>query len=112
MRYLKHNNTFFLREHSLTSRECYDYYKEHRRWNSPTINQYNYFVKALEGFFLVVQRMMTQSKGGVYMTGLGYFACVLDGKKKVNSKLKKVKSLVVKVKPRNRYKLYFFRIKI
>lgn len=107
MRYLKDKNNFFLREHQLTSRECYEYYKKHRKWNSPTINQYNYFVKALEGFFIIVQKMMIQSEGGVYLRGLGYFACVLTGKKR-KTKFVKTKSLVVKTKRPYKYVPYFF----
>lgn len=61
---------------SLIDREVYDYYRENRRRQSKTIDQYNYFVKAVEGLFRVISEMIAQSEGGVYIEGLGYFCCI------------------------------------
>src|SRR6478609_2057950 len=87
---------------SLVSREVYDFYRENRRKPCKTIDQYNYFVKAVEGLFYVIAQMIEQSEGGVYIRGLGYFCCVKYKRKKVS------KSLLLRGKEVDRYTPYFF----
>lgn len=71
----------------ITTREAYDFYREHRHKVAKSIDQYNYFVKAVEGLFTVIHNMLVDSQGGVYMPGFGYFAYVRFPKKmKVRTK--------------------------
>lgn len=96
-------NKFFRREVSLISRECYDFYRANRRSCPKAINQYNLFVKAVEGLFNVMQEMMTDSEGGIYIQDVGYWANV-----KVKAPYKKGKSLLLRAKQQYYHVPYFF----
>lgn len=96
-------NKHFRREVSLTSRESYDFYRANRKNCPKAINQYNLFVKAVEGIFRMIQMMVIESEAGVYIEGLGYFANV-----KVKTRKKKFKSLLLKAKTHFTHTPYFF----
>ena len=95
----------FLKEVDLTDRVVYDFYRQNRREVAKGINQYNYFSKAVEGLLFVLQGMIAESEGGVYIEGLGYFACV---KNKSKRKLSNPKSLLDRGKKYQPYFPYFF----
>lgn len=75
-------NSHFLKEQSLTDRSSYEYYRQNRKAPSKTIDQYNYFVKAVEGVFNVIQDLIINSEEGVYVKDIGYFCAQKKRKKK------------------------------
>lgn len=92
----------FLTFRSLVDREVYEYYRENRRRQSKTIDQYNYFIKAVEGLFIVISRMIAESEAGVYIEGFGYFCCIKNIRKT------KPKSLTLRSKYKISYTPFFF----
>lgn len=94
----------FLRQVNITEREVYDFYRENRKKVAPAINQYNYYVKAVEGMMSILGEMIAQSEGGIYIEGLGYFACL----KTERNYTKKRKSLLAKRLKFTCYLPYFF----
>lgn len=70
------SNSTFRNPKQLITRECYEYYKENRKKVAKAIDQYNYFVKALNGIMTIARRMATESEGGLYIEGFGYFCHV------------------------------------
>lgn len=67
---------YLRREADILSREAYDFYRQERFHCAKGIDQYNYFVKSVSGIFSIIKEMMLNSKGGVYIEGLGYFCFV------------------------------------
>lgn len=63
----------FLEYADITSEEAYEWYKEKRRVPSETINQFNYYQKAVRGMMSSIRTLMEESEGGVYIEGFGYF---------------------------------------
>lgn len=94
----------FLKSLYLTDRKVYDYYREHRYDVAPAINQYNYFVKAVEGMFNIIQKFLTESENGVYIEGIGYFAVESKRNKKRNGFSK---SLLKRYTVSKQIKVYF-----
>lgn len=88
----------------LTTREAYDYYRKNRRYISKTVDQYNYFVKAVNGLFETLSAMIVESEGGVYIEGFGYF-CVI---KRKNKRQRRAKSLLLRKVRIDSYYPYFF----
>ena len=97
------DSRYFIRVEELINREFYEYYKEHRTENSPAINQYNYFVKAIKGIIRIINAKIKTDDEGVYLKGLGYF-CFLEGKERQ----KKRRSVFDKKKRYNLPYLYFY----
>lgn len=65
-----------IKEHILLDREFYEFYKQNRKSPVVAINQYNYFVKAINGISLTLRDMVNESNGGVDIRGFGYFSNV------------------------------------
>lgn len=73
----------FLDYKDISSREAYEYYRENRKITSKTINQYNYYKKAVVGIFAVIRDLLSKNEEGVCIRDLGYF-CMLRSKDKKN----------------------------
>lgn len=71
--------------HELMSRDFYDYYRKNRKKTAPAINQYNYFVKAINGLFQEFKTAIIETNGGVDIKGLGYFCKVREKDKMRNT---------------------------
>jgi len=99
----QHNSKQFLRYKVITDREAYDFYRNYRYNVCKGIDQYNYYVKALNGIFILLKKMLAESEGGVYIEGLGYF-CMVKG----NPRRKRRKSLLMKNIKYDFYFPYFF----
>jgi len=93
----------------ITSREAYEYFRKNRKFNIKAIDQYNYYKKAVEGLFFTIREILSESQGGVYIEGLGYF-CFVIYPKKMKKKGKKLQneSLFRSIRKKNTYFLYFF----
>ena len=91
------DNSSLLKPYSLTGRDVYDFYRQNRKKMAKGIDQYNYFVKAVDGIFMVIKEMMLQSEGGVHIAGLGYF-CNLKNPREFSRKVKVKNSLIKKKK--------------
>lgn len=70
---LKDSKEKFIKSLDLTTREAYNFYREHRKSPSKAIDQYNYYVKAIRGLITTLEDMLVESEGGVYIDQLGYF---------------------------------------
>ena len=57
----------------IMSREFYDFYRKNRRKPSKTIDQYNYFEKAINGMVQELRSMLEDIDTGVHLKGLGVF---------------------------------------
>lgn len=93
-------NTFTEEEiKSISSRECYDYYRKNRKSVSKAIDQYKYFEKTIGALTNVIANLLIDGErgGGVYIEGLGYFANLA----KVETKQAKRYGIM-------RYRPYFF----
>lgn len=55
----------------LMGREFYNFYKKIRRKPSKKIDQYNYFEKAIGGMIEEFRKMLSETKYGVHLKGLG-----------------------------------------
>lgn len=91
-------------EYDIKSREVYDFYRKHRKKPCKGIDQYNYFKKSIDEIFAIIARMMVESEGGVYISGLGYF-CFVKYPKKCKDRKNKNKYIILK---KERYFPYFF----
>ena len=58
---------------NLMGREFYEFYKKSRRKPSKTIDQYNYFEKAINGMIQELRVMLTETEHGIHLKGLGVF---------------------------------------
>lgn len=87
-------------------REAYDYYRDNRRVMAKGIDQYNYWVKAINGIFELLKKMILETQGGVYIEGFGYFCHIRNPEKKVR-KRKLKNSLIRTAKPTKKYIPYF-----
>ena len=56
---------------NINTRDFYEFYRRERRKPSPKIDQYNYFVKAIHGMIIELQKMMNETEHGVHLRGLG-----------------------------------------
>lgn len=56
---------------NIMGREFYDFYKKTRRKPSKTIDQYNYFEKAVNGMIQEFRAMLAETEHGVHLKGLG-----------------------------------------
>lgn len=92
---------------TLYSRKAYDFYRQKRKTPAEGINEYNLYKKAVSGLFNVISDMMTESEGGVYIEGIGYFCNIAyPNEWKINNT--KGKSLFQKLKKYQYYFPYFF----
>lgn len=104
----KDSREYFMKYLDLTTREAYDYYRKNRKKPSETIDQYNYFVKAVKGIFWVIKELMLESEGGIYIDGLGYFCNLQNGDRMVDiNRMYKTVSLVNRYQRKKRYLPYF-----
>lgn len=78
---LRDNNTFNS-PLEITDRKVYDFYRQNRKKVAKGLNQYNLWVKAINGLFLTIRDMAVQSEGGVHVEGLGYFCNIVRPKKR------------------------------
>lgn len=92
------------REGTLLTREAYDFYRKHRNHCSKGIDQYNYYLKSVEGIFNIILRMMVDSPGGVYIEGFGYL-CFVRRPRKIKTRRGKAKYIKPKIEG---YFPYFF----
>lgn len=97
----------FLDYKDLSSREAYEYYKENRKYVSKTIDQYNYFKKAVEGLLRVIKKHFLDNEEGVCIRDLGYLGMVRT-KEKVKTKNPSKVSLLKKHSKRYKYKPILF----
>ena len=100
----KQESKYFLETEELMSREFYEFYKKERKKVALAIDQYNYFVKAVNGLLLMIIRTAVYTKGGVHIKGLGYF-CHVRTKRKRRDPIEK--NPLIKFKKKYRYKLHF-----
>jgi hypothetical protein len=91
---------------TLTSREAYDYYRANRKKTAVGINEYRLYVKAINGLFAELGRMIAAAQGGVYIEELGYFCHVVEPTKRVKKGVKK--TLLSKYNKHHHYFPYFF----
>ncbi len=75
---------YFLETEELMSREFYDFYRKERRHMALAIDQYNYFVKAVNGILELIVKTSVHTKGGVHIKGFGYFCHVRTKEKRRN----------------------------
>jgi hypothetical protein len=73
-----------IKEHILLDREFYDFYRQNRKKPVVAINQYNYFVKAINGISKTLRDMVNATNGGVDIRGFGYFSNVRSRRKRKN----------------------------
>lgn len=76
----------FIKEEKLINREFYDFYRANRKKISKSIDQYNYFVKAINGILEIVYNNILENENGVYLEGLGYFCFLTRGKRRKKRK--------------------------
>jgi len=55
----------------IQTREFYDFYRKIRRKNSKKIDQFNYFVKAINGMLKEINNLMNETDHGLHLKGLG-----------------------------------------
>lgn len=70
--------------HDILNRDFYELYKNTRRKPSKVIDQYNYFIKAVNGLLLTLKHLILENKNGVYISGLGYFC--IEEKRKIRAR--------------------------
>lgn len=97
----------FLDYKDLSSREAYEYYKQNRKQVSNTIDQYNYFKKAVEGLIRVITEKLIENKNGVCIRDLGYF-CMVSTIEEKKTRNPNAKSLLHKYSKRYLYKPIMF----
>lgn len=97
----------FLDYKDLSSREAYEYYKNNRKYVSKTIDQYNYFKKAVEGLTKVIKECFLENEEGVCIRDLGYLGMVKT-KEKVKTRNPLTTSLLKKHNKRYIYKPILF----
>lgn len=96
----------FINYCKLTDREVYDFYRENRARVAKGINDFNLFKKAVSGLFNLVRNIMKDSKGGIYIDGLGYFCHVITLNK--YKFFRRDKSIIIRNRRHYVYKPYFF----
>lgn len=97
----------FRRQNSLFTREAYDYYRQYRHHCVKGIDQYNYYLKSIEGIFRIIEQMMIESEGGIYIEGLGYF-CFLKSKNKFKLRGNIKVNKYIKKREKHKYYPYLF----
>lgn len=97
----------FLDYKDISSREAYDFYKKNRKTISKTIDQYNYFKKAVEGVIRTLIDLFLENEEGVCIRDLGYF-CMVKTKNKKKIKNPSSTSILKKYIKRYVYKPYMF----
>lgn len=97
----------FLDYKDISSREAYDFYKKNRKTISKTIDQYNYFRKAVEGIIITLTELFLENEQGVCIKDLGYF-CMIRTKNKKRIKNPSSTSILKKYTRRYVYKPYMF----
>ena len=90
--------------YELLDREFYDFYREHRKYKSKGIDQYNYFVKCVNGIFETIYSTLKETDGGVYIYNFGYFHFIKSRKKR---RKKKETNILKKYKKEYYYRLWF-----
>jgi len=90
----------------IVNRDAYDYYRKNRKKVAKGIDQYNYFVKAINGIFETAKKMLIESKGGIYIEGFGYFCNILMPYK-IKRKRKVQNSLIKRVRISDKYEPFF-----
>lgn len=74
MEYKEHKK--FLEVEELMCREFYDYYRQNRKRQAKGINQYKLFIKAFNGMMITLNKISSETEGGIHIDKLGYFCRV------------------------------------
>ncbi len=91
---------------SLLDREAYDFYRTNRKEVAQGLNDFNLYKKAVSGLFMLMNRMIEESEGGVYIDNLGYFCYVVYPQK--SKFFKNYKSVILRNKRYYVYQKSFF----
>lgn len=97
----------FLDYKDLSSREAYEYYRNNRKYVSKTIDQYNYFKKAVEGLTRLIKDCFLENEEGVCIRDLGYLGMVRTIEE-VRVKNPSTTSILKKYNKRHMYKPVLF----
>lgn len=98
----------FLDYKDLSSRECYEYYKSNRSKVSKTIDQYNYFKKAVEGLFLTLRQLLLNNTEGVCIRDFGYLCNIRTKEKRKVLVLVHIDSILKRKRRSYIYNPYYF----
>ncbi len=101
---IKQESKYFLEIETLMSRDFYDFYRKERNHMALAIDQYNYFVKAVNGILLTIIKTAVHTRGGVHIKGMGYFCHV---RTKIKRKNPREKNPLKKVQKKYSYVLHF-----
>lgn len=99
------SKNYFLETEDLICREFYEYYKKNRSKPSKVIDQYNYFVKAVNGVLSLMMNMNAEIQGGLFIRDFGYFCYVKRKEKRRNPQ---EKSPLKKFIKRDSYSFWFY----
>lgn len=66
----------FFKQINITSREAYEYYRQNRKEVAKAVNQYNYYVKAINGICALLREIIIEEEEGIFISGIGYFGNV------------------------------------
>lgn len=101
------DQTLFLKYKDLSSRESYEYYKQHRKKVCKGIDQYNNFERAVNAIFKLIKKTLLENEQGVCIKDLGYF-CMLRTKERKKIYAPYMKSILKQHTLRYKYKPFLF----